>query len=89
MGEAGHHYRCYFLGRSAGRPSGPSPDALGLIEAAVDLRAETDDEARALARAMYRQRRNRIHGFELWQGDRLVYREPGSPGKGRATGKST
>lgn len=65
------HYRCYFL--ATGNPfTGQSTS----IDAAEDLDAETDDEARAQAKALYRRRRNRVHGFEVWQGDRLVLRLP-------------
>ncbi len=73
------NYRCYFLG-----PSTPSPfGAPSLIEAAQDLQAGTDEEARLTAEAAYARRRNHLHGFELWQGTRLVHRQA-SIGNGRA-----
>ncbi len=61
-------YRCYFLG--AGTSFFGMPH---LIEAAEDLRADTDEQARVLAERMYFRRRNHVRGFELWQGNRLVH----------------
>lgn len=41
---------------------------------AEDMDAETDEEARRKAEAMYGEQRNRAYGFEVWQANRLVYR---------------
>lgn len=66
-------YRCYFLGageaQSRTRPS---------IESAENFAAESDAEALRQAEALYRTRVNQVHGFELWQGNKLVHRETGS-----------
>ena len=65
-------YRCYFLGvgvaRSHARPS---------IESAENFVAECDAEALREAEALYRTRVNQVHGFELWQANKLVHRETG------------
>lgn len=66
-------YRCYFSGAS-NSPFGVSK----LFEGAESFPAETDDEARMRAGIMYRQRRNQIHGFEVWQASRVVYRHAAS-----------
>jgi hypothetical protein len=68
------HYRCYFF-RQGTVASVTSPC---LFEAAEDLMAGTDDEARIMAETIYSQRRNRVHSYELWEGDRLVQRQLGS-----------
>jgi hypothetical protein len=69
-------YRCYFLGDTKSRAGASSS-----IEAAADLEAETDDGARTAAEALYRQRRNQMRGFEVWQADRLVCRHLPKPAK--------
>ncbi len=61
-------YRCYFLGAGTSFFGMPR-----LIETAEDLRADTDEQARLLAERIYLRRRNHVHGFELWQGNRLVH----------------
>jgi hypothetical protein len=61
------HYRCYFLGATRS-----SAGASSSIDGAEDFNAETDDEAGTRAEALYRQRRNSVHGFEIWQAERLV-----------------
>jgi len=75
-------YRCYFFGM------GNSPFGAPIsFEAAEDFRAETDDEARMRADTMYRQRRNQIHGFEVWRANRLVCRHPASSGEDQVSSK--
>jgi len=75
-------YRCYFLGagmaQSRTRPS---------IESAENFAAEGDAEALRQAEALYRTRVNQVHGFELWQANKLVHRETGPriQGKGKFT----
>jgi hypothetical protein len=61
-------YRCYFFGTGASVFGAPR-----VVEAAENLRADTDEQARLLAETVYRRRRNHVHGFELWQADRLVH----------------
>jgi len=63
-------YRCYFL-----RPATLYFGAPSTIETTEQIAAETDDQARLMAESMYLRRRNRIHGFEIWQGTRLVHRQ--------------
>ena len=67
-------YRCYFFGH----PTASTFSALSSIEAPENLSAETDDDAGMMAESIYRQRRNQIHGYELWQGTRLLHRRLGS-----------
>lgn len=62
-------YRCYFFGTAS-----PFLGTTSSIERAENMDAETDEEARIKAEAMYGQQRNRAYGFELWQANRLVYR---------------
>ncbi|MEW5704349.1 MAG: hypothetical protein AB1781_07185 [Pseudomonadota bacterium] len=62
-------YRCYFLGAPTIH-CGMTQS----IDAAEDFSASSDEEARIKVETMYHQRRNQIHGFEIWQRDRLVFR---------------
>lgn len=62
-------YQCYFFGTDA-RPSA----AAHSFESADNFQAETDDEARMTADMMYRRRRHRPYGVEVWQANRLVFR---------------
>ena len=66
-------YRCYFFG-----PTAESRWTRVSIDAAEDLSATSDDEACAAAELSYRRRRNQMHGFEVWQGVRLVFRHSGN-----------
>jgi len=75
-------YRCYFFGTRSSPFGVPSS-----VEAAENFHAETDDEARMRADTIYRQRRNQIHGFEVWQANRLVYCRPASSGESQASSK--
>jgi len=64
------HYHCYFL-----RPATLQFGAPTAIDTAEDFPAETDDQARLIAEAMYRRRCGETHGFEVWRGTTLVYRQ--------------
>ena len=63
-------YRCYFLGAAATAFDAPSSR-----ETAGEFLAETDEQARLMAELMYQQRHPQAHGFEIWQGTRLVHRQ--------------
>lgn len=63
-------YRCYFFGEPGFLLGAPRS-----IETAVDLDAASDEAARRIADDIYRRRRNRKCGFELWHGERLVHVE--------------
>jgi hypothetical protein len=63
-------YRCYFL-----RPATLFFGAPSSIETTEEFLADTDEQARLVAETMYRQRQNHSHGFEVWQGTRLVHRQ--------------
>jgi len=67
-------YRCYFL-----RPATLYFGAPSTIAATETFLAETDEQARLIAERLYRTRSNQIHGFEVWQANRLVHRNPGMP----------
>ena len=64
-----NEYRCYFLRPPTLRFGSPSS-----IDTTEEFRAETDDQARLVADTMYRKRSDQAHGYELWQGSRLVHR---------------
>jgi len=61
-------YRCYFLGPIRTMFGVPS----SIVEA-EDFLADIDEQALLKAEAMYGQRQSHIHGFEVWQGTRLVH----------------
>jgi hypothetical protein len=65
-------YRCYFFGAGTSFFGAPY-----VVEAAENLCADTDEQARLLADALYHRRRNHVHGFELWRADRLVHQVQG------------
>lgn len=56
------HYRCYFLGKDHA------------IVAAEDFEAPSDEQAREKAEQLFRGRRERIAGFEVWTGARRIHR---------------
>ena len=66
-----NEYRCYFLRPATIRFGAPSS-----IDTTQEFTAATDDEARLIAETMYQKRANQVHGYELWQGNRLVHRRP-------------
>ena len=70
-GTAGIEYRCYFL-RSATIRFGV-PSSINNIE---EFTAATDDEARLMTERLYQKRAGQVHGYELWQGTRLVVEHP-------------
>jgi len=45
------------------------------IKDTKDFFAETDEQARLIAEKIYLRQQPHVHGFEIWQGIRLVYRE--------------
>jgi len=69
-------YRCYFL-----RPAKLVLGAPTSIDATEEFLADTDEQARLMAEAWYRQRQNQIHGFEVWRGTKLVHRQRAEPHK--------
>lgn len=64
------HYRCYFL---------MSPTfwlgATRSFDTRHEFHAATDAAACEIATDLYHSQRNGHHGFELWQSDRLVFRD--------------
>ena len=60
-------YRCYFL-NTANPFSGTSTS----IDGVEDFSAKSDDKARAKAETLYGRRRNQLHGYEVWEGNRLI-----------------
>lgn len=68
-------YQCYFFGTG-----NPPFAAAHSFEPTETFHAETDDEARMTADMLYRRRRHRICGVEVWQANRLVFRRPASFG---------
>jgi hypothetical protein len=70
-------YCCYFFGPITTSSFGASSS----IDGVENFCAETDQNARMKAETMYRQRCNHVHGFELWQANRLVHRESASLGE--------
>jgi hypothetical protein len=62
-------YRCYFL-----RPAMIFFGAHSAIDITEEFGAYTDGQARLMAESLYQMRSSRVHGYELWQGNRLVHR---------------
>jgi hypothetical protein len=59
------YYRCYFLSED---------HAIAAVEA---YDAASDKEAREKAEALFRQRRDKLAGFEIWAGSRRIHRQLG------------
>ena len=58
------HYRCYFVDASKG------------FSGAEEFQSDSDAMAVERAAALIRERGFHSSGFELWQGNRLVHRQP-------------
>jgi hypothetical protein len=45
------------------------------IDITEEFGAYTDGQAQLMAESLYQMRSDHVHGYELWQGNRLVHRQ--------------